>query len=101
MIFTLLFSFCGCAKVDANQNSSSNTKVVINLPDDDTVNGYRNEKEEIPKEKAQYCANKNSKIFHNHNCPSVDKMKSENRYFTNNKDELLKEGYSPCKSCEP
>lgn len=101
MIFTLVFSFCSCAKADANQNAQSDTEVTINLPTDDTVNGYRNEKSETPEGEATYCANKGSKVFHRQSCQSVEKMKDQNKYFTNDKDELLKDGYTPCKNCEP
>ena len=101
MIFMLIFCLMSCTKTDANQNAESKTEVVINTPTDDSVNGYRKEKEEIPVGEALYCANKNSKIFHKRECSSVDKMKDDNKYFTNDKNELLKDGFEPCKSCNP
>ena len=48
-----------------------------------------------------YYANKNTKKFHFANCPSVKKMKQENLYVTNNRDELINAGYSPCANCNP
>ncbi len=101
LICMLFFSLIGCTKADANQNAETKTEVVINIPQDDTVNGYRNKKEEIPQGKAQYCANKNSKVFHKQNCPSVEKMKEENKLFSNDKNELLEDGFDPCKNCKP
>ncbi len=101
MIFVFVLCLAGCTKAEANQNADSKTEVVINIPQDDTVNGYRIEKKEVPQETALYCANKNSKIFHKRECPSVDKMKQENKIFSNDKNQLLKDGFDPCKSCEP
>lgn len=48
-----------------------------------------------------YYANKNTKKFHFANCPSVKRMKQENIYVTNNRDELINAGYSPCANCNP
>lgn len=101
MIFMILFSLVGCSKTDANQNAESKTEVIINVPEDDTVNGYRNKVQEIAENEALYCANKNSKVFHKQSCSSVNKMKDENKYFAKDKNELLEDGYQPCKSCNP
>lgn len=48
-----------------------------------------------------YTGNLNSKVFHNNKCDALENMKEYNKaYFTNRKD-AVKEGYSPCKSCNP
>lgn len=48
-----------------------------------------------------YVINKNSKVFHRPNCPSVDQMKQKNKtmkYAT--PEELISEGYKPCENEE-
>jgi len=49
-----------------------------------------------------YILNTNSKKFHLPDCKSVDTIKPQNKEKTNKrKDELIAEGYEPCKSCNP
>ena len=40
----ILFSFSGCGKENC-ESVTSDVEVIINMPTDDTVNGYRTEKE--------------------------------------------------------
>ena len=49
-----------------------------------------------------YVANTNSKKFHLPTCSSVTDMKESNKwYFTGSRDELIAQGYEPCKRCKP
>ena len=49
-----------------------------------------------------YIANKNSKKFHYPSCDSVKDMKEKNKlYFEGTRDELIEQGYVPCKRCNP
>jgi len=49
-----------------------------------------------------YILNRNTKKFHQPNCPSVDDMKESNKiYSTENREEVLGKGYEPCKRCNP
>ncbi|MBP5225646.1 MAG: MBL fold metallo-hydrolase, partial [Lachnospiraceae bacterium] len=49
-----------------------------------------------------YIANLNSHIFHRPDCASVKRMSEANKwYFTGTRDELISQGYSPCKNCDP
>lgn len=51
---------------------------------------------------ANYIANKNTKKFHYPSCDSVSEMKESNKlYFEGTRDELISQGYSPCKRCNP
>lgn len=53
-------------------------------------------------EKASYVANTNTGKFHYPSCSSVDDMKEENKMlFNGTRDELISEGYVPCKRCNP
>ena len=120
LIFIVL-SFSGCDKENTNSSSSA-PEVTINMPDDDTVNGYRTEEKisdtETPDSisgddvgtadtddiinntSKEFCGNKNSKVFHYISCGSVSKMSEHNKYFAD-RDTLISEGYKPCGSCKP
>lgn len=49
-----------------------------------------------------YVGNKNSKIFHKAECDSVADTKPQNRvYFGETREEIVEQGYTPCKRCNP
>ena len=49
-----------------------------------------------------YVVNKNTGKFHYPSCSSVPKIKSKNRMDSNQtRDELIAQGYVPCKNCNP
>ncbi len=49
-----------------------------------------------------YILNTNSKKFHYPSCSSVDSMKEENKQeYTGSRDDLISQGYDPCKRCNP
>jgi len=49
-----------------------------------------------------YILNKNTKKFHYPSCKSVKQMKESNKtYFTGNRDDIINQGYEPCKNCNP
>ena len=51
---------------------------------------------------ATYILNKNTKKIHLPSCYSVDQMKESNKkYYTGDIDDLINQGYSPCKNCNP
>lgn len=53
-------------------------------------------------EKQKYIVNISTKKFHKEDCPSVKKIKSENKKaYTGYKENLVKNGYSPCSQCNP
>lgn len=53
-------------------------------------------------QQADYIANRNSEIFHRPDCASVQQMKESNKlYFYGTREELLAQGYTPCKRCSP
>lgn len=50
----------------------------------------------------QYVINENSKKFHYPNCDAVKKINAENKLvLVGSKEQLLNQGYSPCKICKP
>ena len=53
-------------------------------------------------EKQKYIVNISTKKFHKEDCPSAKKIKSENKKaYTGYKENLVKNGYSPCSQCNP
>lgn len=55
-----------------------------------------------PGEVREYILNENSMKFHDPECYGVDQMKEENRKaYTGTREELIKQGYSPCGQCKP
>ncbi len=51
---------------------------------------------------ATYVVNTNTGKFHYPSCPSVQKIKDKNRMDTDQtRDELIAQGYVPCKNCNP
>ena len=57
---------------------------------------------EEPEARVTYIANLNTKKFHKPTCASVDRMNEANKwYFTGTREELINQGYDPCKNCNP
>ena len=48
-----------------------------------------------------YIGNSNSHKFHFPNCKSVGKMSEKNKITFSSRDEAIKQGYTPCKNCNP
>ncbi len=51
--------------------------------------------------KTEYVVNTKSKKFHLPECGSVEDIKPENKSISTDREELIKTGYSACKSCKP
>ena len=125
LIFAMFIAFNsgGCK---AGNTTSQRDKIVINMPSDDSVNGYRLEDDKHyeqnddiisadsvtletntnvsgngSSEKIMYCANIKSKVFHKKDCGSVKKIKEENKFFLSDRQQLINDGYKPCGNCEP
>ena len=74
---------------DSDGNNDDKTSVSQKVSDDDN-------------EDASYVLNTNTKKFHYPSCSSVKQMSDRNRQdVTESRDELIAEGYSPCKNCNP
>lgn len=53
-------------------------------------------------DEGNYVLNTNTKKFHLPNCASVGQMKDKNRqYYTGSREDLIAQGYAPCKNCKP
>lgn len=50
----------------------------------------------------EYVININSKVFHKPNCQAADKISKKNRKeWKGNREDLIADGYKPCKMCKP
>jgi len=122
LILCLLIIPTSCKKENINTESIA-SEVTINLPKDNTVNGYRTEAHkntngEMPDSidtndvvvgdinsqvsaiSKDYCGNKNSMVFHKSSCGSVTAMNESNKYYSD-RETLISEGYKPCGNCKP
>ena len=119
-LILILILLCGCsAGADINV-TESHAQISVNLPADDTVNGYRTENsntsempDTVPAEDVKpaepdndvnttaYIGNSNSHIFHKSSCSSANTMKEENKVSFKSRDDAVKSGYTPCKRCNP
>lgn len=53
-------------------------------------------------EQCDYVVNTNTKKFHLPSCSSVKDIKTKNRWdYEGNRDDLITQGYTPCKRCNP
>ena len=127
VFLTIVFVTLSASGCSDAETASSNGPVKINLPKDNTVNGYRLEENDdvtadgetvnaenvtvesadsktdrnITDTKAKYCANIKSKVFHKADCSSVKKMQEESKFYLSDRNQLIEDGYTPCKQCEP
>ncbi len=53
-------------------------------------------------QQCNYVANTNTHKFHYPTCDSVNDMKESNKwYYSGTREELINQGYDPCKRCNP
>lgn len=119
-IILILCLLCGCSADYGMNGTESHAQITVNLPADDTVNGYRTENSkpsEMPDavsaedvkpaepdnvvKTAAYIGNSNSHIFHKPSCSSANTIKGENRVSFKSREDAVKSGYTPCKRCNP
>ena len=118
-LILILFLLCGCSAVSDINGTESHAQITVNLPADDSVNGYRTESGASSKTAGMpdsvsadnvkpgnssiyaYIGNSNSHIFHKADCGSVNTIKKENKSCFKSREEAVKSGYSPCKRCNP
>lgn len=66
-----------------------------------TTNESTAEETEVPAVSASYVANANTGKFHHASCRSVRDMAEHNKVFMDDRDEIINQGYVPCKICKP
>lgn len=123
LCFCLIVIFstcCGCSgmTIKGSTDTTSTEPVTVNMPTDNSVNGYRTYGNTTPDEITvinsgvsensqdtdycgEYVANTNSGKFHKSSCGSAKNMKEENKYISNSREDMISHGYKPCKRCKP
>lgn len=51
--------------------------------------------------KDEYILNTSTRKFHKKSCSSVEDIKEENIGYASDREDLIEQGYSPCKRCDP
>lgn len=115
LLFTFILCLCGCG----NTATSSEPAIIINIPNDNSVNGYRITVSEtsdgsIPQSATDkttpsennvsdicYCASVSSKKFHTSKCGSAKNIKEENLLTSPDRQYFIDNGYEPCGRCNP
>ncbi len=110
----ILLCGCGTPKTDTAvtvTDEPTSGGITVTLPRDDSVNGYRLERSQTDRQSeadnggtltsGKYCANKNSMKFHRRDCFYAAKTDPANRLYFNDRDELIRKGYTPCSKCSP
>lgn len=90
LIFTVIsmILFVGC---DSSDSSVVDRIIVYSEPETTTETVGIN-----------YIINRNTGKFHYPDCPSVDQMAEHNKKeYTGDRDDLVTQGYEPCKRCDP
>lgn len=72
----------------------------------DNANGmmfnHRRQSRDANVVKDTYILNVNTKKFHYPSCSSVKQMSDKNKQtYTGSRDDLISQGYDPCKKCNP
>lgn len=81
------------------QSISINTSAsVITQDSEKASNSSTNNESE---KNIQYVGNKNSFVFHDSSCSSVDDMKDSNKVIFSERKEAINQGYKPCGRCNP
>ncbi len=128
LLFLFLILLVAALPIGCNGNTATEHKapVEINIPQDNTVNGYRLESSksenaddavisadkvaveshfqsgtDITESSTKYCANINSKVFHKLDCGAVKNMKEDNKFYLSDRNQLVADNYTPCKQCKP
>lgn len=120
LIIALVLSLSGCTRAKPISDDKDTSKPTVILPDISTasnVNGYKQPEITNPEDKnentdktnspetdnisAAYIANTSSKKFHKSTCSYAKSIKAENLATVESREQLINDGYSPCKHCNP
>ena len=90
----MIFSFAGCGSSSKSSSSSSTSS-----SSKSTSSSYSASSSTAS---GDYVLNTNSHKFHHTWCKSVKKMSDANKaYSSDSRDEIISQGYEPCKNCNP
>ena len=107
LIITLIL-LTGCAKISiqtADSVKPQKPEPIITAEPAQTETPTENVHEEAKQDETQettYILNINTKKFHYPTCTGAKQIKDKNkRELTGSRDELISQGYEPCKMCKP
>lgn len=89
---------------DTGKTASEDTSTSSAVPEEnnavaETDNGTNNEVSNDVSIESKYIANTSTKKFHVSTCKYVKSMSEDNKLYSESYDELISEGYEPCKVC--
>lgn len=108
LLLCIVFVFLSaCSSTDTN----SHPDIEVKLPDGTVIDGQTSLPDSIdgdnvsiaePDEIVDYYVGSNkTKKFHLKDCAWAQKMKDENKVYLSGYNEFIKQGYVPCKNCNP
>ena len=90
----------GDSALDGTVEESAKAKEETETQDQQQVTEETNSNRQAAEQ--EYVVNTNTNKFHRSDCSSVKKMKDKNKMeFTGSRDELINQGYEPCRNCNP
>ncbi len=111
----VIICLCSCKENKAEkQNTASDFKII--MPTDDSVNGYKtgnslteqsgdnnsyNNSSNQNSSADGYFINTSTKKFHLYECTYAKRGSANGSDTNKSRDQLLNDGYSPCKKCNP
>ncbi len=103
----ILILLSSCNKSD----TTSHPDIEVKLPDGTTIDGQNSLPDKIdensvtiaePEKIVDYYVGSNkTKKFHLKDCVWAEKMKDENKVYLSGYNEFIKQGFTPCKTCNP
>jgi len=76
--------------------------ITLDLPTENEDDEQKNPVSNENPVSCDYIVNKNTKKFHDPNCSSVADIKEKNKLeYSGSREELINQGYAPCKRCNP
>ena len=101
-------SWLSSEKGNSDSSSGGNSAVSQSAPDKSGTQQAAVQTESVKETSApvstgtEYILNTNTKKFHYPSCSSVKQMKASNKKeYTGSRDDLIAQGYDPCKKCNP
>ena len=104
-VMFVLFSACD------NASTNSHPDIEVKLPDGTVIDGQTSLPDSIDETNVSiaepdkfvdyYVGSNTTKKFHLKDCQWAQKMKDENKVYLSGYNEFIKQGYTPCKTCNP
>lgn len=107
LLALILILLSACCNTDTN----SHPDIEVRLPDGTITDGQTSLPDSINENNVSiaepdtvvdyYVGSSSTMKFHLKDCQWAQKMKEENKVYLSGYNEFIKQGYTPCKSCNP